>query len=350
MVNGSCLFFVLALAFVCCAYHTDAQIYNLYRNLEELCNGNLTVDCPDSFNGRAGTFRFYLITRLSPGLCSVNVTLAENCGRTLEYYAFYFNFRKFFLPTNDRVRLYQITRYGTVNILKELRGSVSGYSDPASVAQAMTSYGKQPAFTFEYFRSASPASGSHEAFIDFVVVEDTYHAMNSRCAALSGYVNDHFICDTDGDTNRVNCPSSFSPSTTGYNPAYSRQCGNRPTTSYYTTTPYYWNTQGNYDYDYGLSSGAITGIVMGSVFFVVFLIAVISAACSASKKTSPSRPIVLTTTSGTALTSRPVVVGAPVPAAGPTPPFMSAPPSYEEVTASPAHVSVPMPQPPVPKF
>ncbi|XP_055349777.1 uncharacterized protein LOC129596503 [Paramacrobiotus metropolitanus] len=253
----------------------------------------------------------------------------------------------------DFVRLYENNRYGIQKyvLLKELKGNVPGYHDPASVSQALTSYVTKPSFTLEYHRSSSSAAGYHEAFIDFVITEDTPHSMNSRCSALSGYVSNIFICDTDGVNNRVNCPIEFLPTVAGYNPSFSRQCTNRPATSppyyYYSSTPNYWNTQSSHDN--GLGPGAITGIVMGCVCFVVFLIVVVAEVC-ARRKISRNRPIVPTSTRGTLQTSRPIVADAPVFAVGPTPPFMGAPPSYEEVTASPAQGSVPMPQPPIPKF
>ncbi|XP_055349724.1 uncharacterized protein LOC129596465 [Paramacrobiotus metropolitanus] len=358
MDTENVIFIILGLGLLYCAGGADAQYYNSYPDLENTCNQSLTIECPYPYTGRAGTFRYYFIPNMPMGLCTFNVTLAADCGGPYDRFAFYFNVRKFILPTADYVRIYQTA--GSLRfLLKELTGRYTAWYFPSSVAQALTSYAKQPSITFEYFRGSALSTGSHEAYIDFVVVENDSHSMNTRCTALSGYVNNNFICHTDGTNERVNCPASFTPIVNGMNPAYSRQCAPQTTTTYpyywYSSTPSYWNSHSNYDY--GLSSGAITGIVMGSVFFVVFLIAVASAACSASRKTSPSRPI-LALTSGNINTSRPVVVGQPAFAVEPTPPFMGAPPSYGEVTAlpaqkataSPAQVSVPMPQPPIPKF
>ncbi|XP_055349717.1 uncharacterized protein LOC129596463 isoform X2 [Paramacrobiotus metropolitanus] len=216
-------------------------------NLENTCNQSLTIECPYTYTGRAGTFRYYFIPDLPTGLCYFNVTLASNCGRSWDFFAFYFNIRKFVLPTADYVRIYGTDRLAARILLKELTGSYTAWSNPSSVSQALTSYAKQPSFTFEYFRSTFASTGVHEAYIDFVVVEDSSHSMNTRCTALSGYVNNNFICHTDGANDRVNCPASFNPVVYGMNPVYTRQsCIAQPTSPYYsyTSTPSYWNSHG----------------------------------------------------------------------------------------------------------
>ncbi|XP_055349762.1 uncharacterized protein LOC129596489 [Paramacrobiotus metropolitanus] len=281
-------------------------------DLEDRCNRSLTIDCPYMYSGRAGTFRYYVVTKLQPGTCYLNVTLDSNCGMSYNYYSIYLNIRKFNLPTNDRVRIYEKNTYSR-NLLKDLTGSQSAFSNPASVAQTRTSYVKQPSISFEYFRSASSATGSHEAFIDYVIVEDTSSSHNTYCSALSGYVNDDYICDRDYSTDRVNCPSSFTFDT-GRNPAYSRQsCSSSHNNNYY--------------YDDGLSAGAISGIITGCVFFFVIVFYAIAAAVG-SRRRAAVRPVVLAR--GTITTTRPVVVGT----YEPMPSYAGAPPSYAEVTAT----------------
>ncbi|XP_055349754.1 uncharacterized protein LOC129596482 isoform X2 [Paramacrobiotus metropolitanus] len=60
---------------------------------------------------------------------------------------------------------------------------------------------------------------------------------NTECRAFSGYVSNNFTCDTDGTTDRVNCPSETVVSTPDPNPATGRQCRNQS-----TTLTWAWNT------------------------------------------------------------------------------------------------------------
>ncbi|XP_055349759.1 uncharacterized protein LOC129596485 [Paramacrobiotus metropolitanus] len=277
MCAGRVVILICGLGFLCFVKSATAQYYDSYRDLETACNESLTVVCPYMYTGRAGTFRYYYIGNLPAGRCSFNVTLDSNCGTSASnQFAFYFNIRKFILPSEDTLTIYQ-TRDSVMGnsstMIKKLTGYLAQSYNPTSVAQARTAFSRQPSFTFEYFRSSSPYSGLHEAYIDFVIVESTSHIRNAFCAALGGYVHDDFICDKDGLTDRVNCPSSFSPSITGRNPALWRQCQTASTTPYYwDRSTRYWNNNNNYDYEDDLSAGAITGITVGVVFFVILII------------------------------------------------------------------------------
>ncbi|XP_055349809.1 uncharacterized protein LOC129596525 [Paramacrobiotus metropolitanus] len=215
-----------------------AQYYQ-YADLENSCNGSLLLDCPYHETGKAGTFRYYYITWMQPGLCFFNVTLVPSCGTDPDLFAFYFNIRKLDLPSGDYIKIHQTTSNGQQFLLKHLTGSQNPFSNPSSVAQTMTfPYEKRPKISFEYFRSSSPVSSAHDAVIDFVIVENNAYSHNTRCEAFSGYVNNIFICDTDGSMDRVNCPSGSNPVFgLGFNPALGRQCTDQPPTS-----AWIWNT------------------------------------------------------------------------------------------------------------
>ncbi|XP_055349757.1 uncharacterized protein LOC129596483 [Paramacrobiotus metropolitanus] len=216
---------------------SSAQYYQ-YADLENSCNGSLLLECPYPETGRAGTFRYYYPDRLPPGLCSFEVALAPNCGNFWDSYAIYLNIRKFDLPSTDYLKILENGFFP----LKHFNGSQPATTNPRSVAQAKTLYSKQPHIVFEYFRSTSPASNYHDALIDFVIVEERADSHNTYCQALLAYVNNVFICDTDGSADRVNCPSNYQDvlfefDATVLNPAYGRQCSNQSTTQSWA-----WNT------------------------------------------------------------------------------------------------------------
>ncbi|XP_055349792.1 uncharacterized protein LOC129596516 [Paramacrobiotus metropolitanus] len=361
MGTGSKFFIILGLGFLSCIRNVMAQYYRNYPNLEMLCNQSLVLDCPFLFDGRAGTFRYDNIPDLSPGLCYFNVTLPPDCGISSRFFAFYINIRKFLLPPTDHVRIYQANRLAPRILLKELTGSHSARSNPSSVSQALTSYVKQPSFIFEYFRGTSPSTESNQAYIDFIIVTNSPGLWSAYCPALSGYVDVYFICHTDGTYGRVNCPHSFTPDVYAVNPASLRQsCPFRSPPSAGNNEPIYeyWNTHGilGSSQSSSLSSDAITGIVFGCILFVVIIITgVYMRLRSVRRRTPPSRPIVLPRTSG-AVQLEPLLVTVPqganrVPAVlddpvAPPPPYLGAPPSYSQLTAAPALVSISLSNPP----
>ncbi|XP_055349761.1 uncharacterized protein LOC129596488 [Paramacrobiotus metropolitanus] len=297
MGTGSQFFIILGLGFLSCICNVNAQYYRYYTDLEKTCNQSVELECPFSFTGRAGTFHYDYISDLSPGLCYFNVTLPPDCGASSDFFAVYFNIRKFLLPSTDRFRIYQTNRLAPRILLKELNGSHSARSNPASVAQALTSYVKQPSFTFEYFRGTSPSTESHQANIDFIIVDKSTDVLSASCTALSGFVDDYFICHTDGINDRVNCPDSFTADVYAVNPALKRQ------TCIFKSQPSFANHQPIDDYlnaqdAPGLSSGAIAGIVCGCVLFVAIIVTAVFMVRSARRRTLPSLPIVLPSTSG----------------------------------------------------
>ncbi|XP_055345190.1 uncharacterized protein LOC129593031 [Paramacrobiotus metropolitanus] len=243
MDYGRVLLFTLRVGFFYFLKSSSAQYQSF--NLENKCNGSLTLYCPEYFDGRPGTFRYTYISRMPRGLCYFDVTLDSFCLDRGVLFAFYFNIRSLNLPSGDYLQIYDktIPRFP----LKHLTGNQTALFNPASVAQALTSYTRKPSIALEYYRSLSSATSAHNALVDFVILEDTASAMNAHCAALSGYVDTFYLCHTFGSVDRVNCPSNFVPSVTGLNPAYGRQCDNQSTTSWNwdsTSTPLAgtWNT------------------------------------------------------------------------------------------------------------
>ncbi|XP_055349751.1 uncharacterized protein LOC129596481 isoform X2 [Paramacrobiotus metropolitanus] len=246
MGTGSASFIILGLGFLLCIRNVEAQYYMYHPNMGKMCNQSMQFDCPFTYAGRAGTFRYYRIPDLSPGLCFFSVTLPADCGIPSDRFAFYFNIRKFLLPSTDRVRIYQTYSLEPRILLKEMTGSHSARSDPSSAAQALTSYVKQPSFTIEYFRDTSPATESHQADIDFVTVENNPDKLRMYCTALSGYVDVYYICHTDGIEDRVNCPDSFTADVYAENPAYLRSsCPFKSPPTFLDRRPLfdYWNSQ-----------------------------------------------------------------------------------------------------------
>ncbi|XP_055348532.1 uncharacterized protein LOC129595514 [Paramacrobiotus metropolitanus] len=326
------------------APYTSAQRYSSYPDLEETCNQSLEMECPNNSNGRAGTFRYYDIGALSRGLCSFTVTLDSDCGGWSDNFAFYFNIREITLPRGDYLKIYE-NRNGSRSLLQRLTGDLTQSYYPSSVAQALTSYSKQPSFTLEYFRSASRSSDLDQTFIDFVITEDSPHyRSNSWCEALQGYVSNDFICDKGGLDDRVNCPSNFEASVNGGNPANWRQCDIR-TPAPSPPVPTVPSRDSN-----GLSPGASTGIIVGIFLPICFIIALcIAVSYSARRRALLNQPTGQTPT-GSA-TTRPLGVGRRE-APAPDLPFMGAPPSYAEVTATSPHVTLTMPAPisPPPKY
>ncbi|XP_055349725.1 uncharacterized protein LOC129596466 [Paramacrobiotus metropolitanus] len=285
-------------------------------DLWDRCSRSLTLDCPYRYNGRAGTFRCLLVTLLDPGLCQLNVTLQTNCGISYNNYSIYLNIRKFDVPTNDRLRIYE-SNSNSRTLLKDLTGYQPALSNPASVAQTRTSYVRQPSISIEYFRSTSDATSPHEFFIDYVILEDTASADNTYCSALSGYVHDDYICDKDDSTDRVNCPSSFTFDT-GRNPAYSRQlCNNTDNDDHRV-------------FDDGMSAGVIAGISIGCAFAFAIVLYTITVAVRKLAAARRAAPVVLAPE--TITSTRPVVVGTYEPM-----------PSYAEAVAT---TTTNPPQPP----
>ncbi|XP_055349793.1 uncharacterized protein LOC129596519 [Paramacrobiotus metropolitanus] len=355
MGSGSAFFIIIRLGFLFCSRNVAAQYYRYYPYMDRMCNQSLLLDCPFMY-ARAGIFRYDNIPNMSPGLCYFNVTLPADCGISTDSFAVYFNIRKFLLPSTDRVRIYQTDRLASRILLKELTGSHSARSNPSSVAQALTSYVKQPSFTFEYFRGTSPSTELHQAGIDFVVVESSPGLWNAYCPALSGYVDDYFFCHTDGSYDRVNCPHNFAADVYALNPAYLRQpCPFKSPPSFENNEPIYeyWNTYGipGSSKSSSLNFAIITGIAFGCVLCVLMIIAAVYVVRSARRRTSPSRPIVPSTNCTMQLapllaamqhdaTNWPAVLDDPV---APPPPFTGAPPSYSQVTAAPVLGGIPPP-------
>ncbi|XP_055349816.1 uncharacterized protein LOC129596530 [Paramacrobiotus metropolitanus] len=194
---GQVVILVLGLTLLYFVQSSSAQYYQ-NTDLENFCNGNLTLECPYNNTGRAGTFRYYCISWLPRGVCYFNVTLAPNCGNDEDLFAFYFNIRKLNLPSRDYIKIYQTVGAGQWP-LKDLNGSQPALSNPSSVAQASTlTYRRQPSIMFEYFRSSSPVSGAHDAIIDFVIYESNFYPHNTWCFAFQGNVTiSTFVIRTD---------------------------------------------------------------------------------------------------------------------------------------------------------
>ncbi|XP_055349795.1 uncharacterized protein LOC129596520 [Paramacrobiotus metropolitanus] len=336
------IFVILGLEFLHYISDAHAQYYNSYPDLESTCNQTLKMECPFLYTDKAGTLRYYFISNLPTGLCYFNVTLPPDCGMADDVFAFYINIRKFVLPTADSVRIYQTNHVAPRVLLKELTGSLYARPSPASVAQALTSYAKQPSFSLEYFRSTFNSTREHEAYIDFVVVEGRAHIMYTHCTALSGYVYNKLICDTDGTNERVNCPASFTPVVYTTNPAYSRQScapGAAAATDFNPNPGDGTQMASDDDSDITLSNTAIIGIVAGSVFLVVVLIAIVSVARRAIRRRSreraeiaPPDDIELANMPGAAAETIQPLLRQPPPAYRERPP--SGPPSYREIETS----------------
>ncbi|XP_055349774.1 uncharacterized protein LOC129596501 [Paramacrobiotus metropolitanus] len=233
-------------------------VYYPTVDLQMWCGKNFTVSCPSTLNGRAGTLR------LSPPPdynCQVNFTLESNCGFSSDRYAIYFNIRKFDLPSSsgvnqDTMMIYeqQLPWPFTPTLVKQLSGYQTAMTNPASVAQLLSSYSRRPSLTIQYLRQATTAPVyGHELLIDYVIVEESSTVGNTYCSALYGYVNDDYICDHDGGNDRCNCPYTYTASL-GSNPAYTRgsNCGT-----------------------HGGSIGLIVGAIMGSIGFIIIIVVVV---------------------------------------------------------------------------
>ncbi|XP_055349810.1 uncharacterized protein LOC129596526 [Paramacrobiotus metropolitanus] len=323
MTSRSVLVFLLGSIYI--ARSATAQYYFTYDDLEATCGRTLVLACPYTSDGRAGTFRYRSIEILSKGFCYFHVTLNSNCMKPSTQFAFYFNIRKFRVPDGDALSIHENKDESRLLILS-LYGVRGHLSNPASVAQTLTTYAKEPSVTFEYNRTSSLVYAVHEVIIDVVVVEDTSHSHNTYCGALQGYVNEDLICDADGISDRVNCPSSYTANPNGISPALWRQCD--------------LEVQGSKNT--GLSPLATGGIVIG-IAILLFLILLAAVA----RRGSLSQSITATSTS-TTVTGPPLIVTnhAPSPA---TPPSMDSPPSYADVMVAQAQSAIPLSHASIPR-
>ncbi|XP_055347862.1 uncharacterized protein LOC129594992 [Paramacrobiotus metropolitanus] len=159
-------------------------------------------------------------------------------------------------PYPDTLEIYE-EQYGSRRLVKSMRGYQSALSNPTSVAQLLSYYTHQPSFSLQYLRQGQGSVLLHEVLIDFVVVEGSSNPGNTYCSALRGYVNSDYICDHDYETDRCNCPSSYTD-TPFPNPANARDAICGPTTQYTKT----------------VSVGKVIGVLAGVAGFICIILGV----------------------------------------------------------------------------
>ncbi|XP_055349736.1 uncharacterized protein LOC129596469 [Paramacrobiotus metropolitanus] len=143
--------------------------------------------------------------------------------------------------------------------VKDLRHFQRTLRNPASISHVLTKYSSNPNIQYSRWNLTVNDSSSY-VFMDYVVLTKASSSFNTYCHALSGYINQEYICDGDGETDRVNCPSVYIPDI-GRNPASGRQCPSPAAGS-------------NSDVR---DAHTLTMIIIGSVFVALIVIFVIVA-------------------------------------------------------------------------
>ncbi|XP_055349734.1 uncharacterized protein LOC129596468 isoform X2 [Paramacrobiotus metropolitanus] len=219
------------------------------------CGSQIRFNCAAILSGEAGTIEFRPV---SEDDWQINLDLEKDCAEPPHTFAFYLNIRRINLPSTYRLAMYEYeVESGSRTLVKDLQYFQRTLHDPASISHLLTKYSPHPSIAIEYSRGSAANNPSSFVSIDYVIISNTSSSVNTYCHALSGYVNQEYICDKDGERDRVNCPSAYVPDM-GRNPAFGRQCSST-----------------SEDDDSGtnvLDAKTITIIAIGSVFVALVVI------------------------------------------------------------------------------
>jgi hypothetical protein len=181
--------------------------------LERHCDETVYLNCDD----RVGTLKFYAVPSED---CIVSVTFRSSCSSDS---AVYLNLRKSFLPAEASIQIFEnySSPIESGTLVKQISGGKlsSASGNVTSITQLLTSYAPQPAFTIN-LQTDDEEDESNEVFFDFAIFRKAASAEETYCPTLGGYFPKEGACNRHGqlNTNRLICPSTYSP-TTSDNPA-----------------------------------------------------------------------------------------------------------------------------------